>query len=100
MGYEINRFHGIVDEELICSICSSVLEEPVQVLQTEKTEIKSTIIIISNLKKKAPDCEHAFCYGCISQWLHQQPTCPVDRQPIYLKDLKPVPRILKNLLSK
>lgn len=78
MGYEINRFHGDVDEELICPICSSVLEEPVQ----------------------APDCEHAFCYDCISQWLKQQPTCPVDRQPIYIKDLKPVPRILKNLLSK
>jgi hypothetical protein len=32
MGYEINRFHGDVDEELICPICSSVLEEPVQVV--------------------------------------------------------------------
>ncbi|GIX69540.1 hypothetical protein CEXT_82801 [Caerostris extrusa] len=28
MGYDIARFQGEVDEELICPICSSVLEEP------------------------------------------------------------------------
>jgi len=32
MGYEIGRFEGEVDEELLCPICSGVLEEPVQVL--------------------------------------------------------------------
>jgi hypothetical protein len=32
MGYEVNRFQGEVDEELICPICSSVLEEPLQVI--------------------------------------------------------------------
>ncbi len=31
MGYEANRFQGDVDEELICPICSGVLEEPSQV---------------------------------------------------------------------
>jgi hypothetical protein len=31
MGYDINRFEGSVDEELICPICSQILEEPVQV---------------------------------------------------------------------
>jgi hypothetical protein len=31
MGYDLNRFKGDVDEELICSICSGVLENPVQV---------------------------------------------------------------------
>ena len=31
MGYELNRFEGDVDEELICPICSGVLEEPLQV---------------------------------------------------------------------
>lgn len=33
MGFEIQRFLGEVDEELLCPICSSVLEEPVQVMQ-------------------------------------------------------------------
>ncbi|KAJ8320414.1 hypothetical protein KUTeg_002001 [Tegillarca granosa] len=78
MGYEINRFQGDVDEELICPICSSVLEEPLQ----------------------APQCEHAFCGGCIQEWLTRQPTCPVDRNPITPNQLKPVPRILRNLLSR
>lgn len=31
MGYELERFQGDIDEELICPICSSVLEEPLQV---------------------------------------------------------------------
>lgn len=30
MGYDLNRFQGDVDEELICPICSGVLEDPVQ----------------------------------------------------------------------
>lgn len=31
MGYELNRFQGEVDEELVCPICSGVLEDPLQV---------------------------------------------------------------------
>lgn len=31
MGYDIARFEGEVDEELICPICSGVLEEPLHV---------------------------------------------------------------------
>nr|SVE69843.1 EOG090X07HG [Eubosmina coregoni] len=76
MGIEINRFQGEVDEELLCPICGSVLENPLQ----------------------APNCEHAFCSACIHEWLSRQPTCPVDRQNITPPQLKPVPRILRNLL--
>ena len=32
MGFETHRFQGDVDEELLCPICSGVLEEPLQVL--------------------------------------------------------------------
>lgn len=74
----MHRFEGDVDEELICPICSGVLEEPLQ----------------------APACEHAFCASCIQEWLTRQPTCPVDRNPITPNQLKPVPRILRNLLSR
>ena len=28
MGYDVSRFEGSVDEELICTICSAVLEDP------------------------------------------------------------------------
>lgn len=31
MGFDLTRFQGEVDEELICPICSGVLEEPLQV---------------------------------------------------------------------
>lgn len=78
MGFEIGRFEGEVDEELICPICSGVLEEPLQATQ----------------------CEHAFCSTCIHDWMNRQPTCPIDRGPLLRKNLKPVPRILRNLLSR
>ncbi|KAK9871514.1 hypothetical protein WA026_012885 [Henosepilachna vigintioctopunctata] len=78
MGFELNRFHGDVDEELICPICSAVLEDPLQ----------------------APTCEHAFCKSCITEWISRQPTCPVDRQNVTSAQLRQVPRILRNLLSR
>ncbi|XP_055870807.1 E3 ubiquitin-protein ligase NRDP1-like isoform X1 [Biomphalaria glabrata] len=78
MGYELGRFEGEVDEELICPICSCVLEDPLQ----------------------SPQCEHAFCAACIHEWLTRQPTCPVDRSAITPNQLKSVPRILRNLLSR
>lgn len=67
-----------MDDELICPICSAVMEEPLQ----------------------APACEHAFCAACINAWLTRNTTCPVDRQSITSDQLKPVPRILRNLLSR
>ncbi|XP_066988012.1 E3 ubiquitin-protein ligase NRDP1 isoform X1 [Macrobrachium rosenbergii] len=78
MGFDVTRFQGEVDEELLCPICSEVLEDPLQ----------------------APSCEHAFCSGCINEWLSRQQTCPVDRQTITSSQLKSVPRILRSLLSK
>jgi hypothetical protein len=45
-------------------------------------------------------CEHAFCNACISEWLRLRPTCPVDRLEFTHSQLKPVPRILKNLLAR
>ena len=78
MGYDTGRFTCTVDEELICTICGGVLEDPLQ----------------------APACEHAFCAACIHEWLNHQQTCPVDRRSLTPHQLKQVPRILKNLLSK
>ncbi|EDX10611.1 GD14579 [Drosophila simulans] len=78
MGYDVNRFQGEVDEELTCPICSGVLEDPLQAVM----------------------CEHAFCRGCINEWLTRQPTCPVDRNALTTANLRAVPRILRNLLSR
>ncbi|UYV74383.1 RNF41 [Cordylochernes scorpioides] len=90
MGYDITRFHGEVDEELICPICSGVLEEPLQ---------KS---LASHLPYfQAPQCEHAFCKECIEEWVSRgQPSCPVDRHTMTASELQPVPRILRNLLAR
>lgn len=38
MGFELNRFQGEVDEELICPICSGVLEDPLQVFLFDKNK--------------------------------------------------------------
>lgn len=38
--------------------------------------------------------------SCIQEWLSRQPTCPVDRNPITTANLRTVPRILRNLLSR
>ena len=78
MGLDVGRVHGDVDEELLCPICSGVLQDPVA----------------------APECAHAFCLPCITTWLGRQPTCPVDRQPVTVAQLKTVPRILRNLLAR
>ena len=78
MGYEIECFQCTVDEELICSVCNGVLEDPVQ----------------------AQSCEHSFCSNCILEWLKEQASCPICRSEVAPMDLKPVPRILRNLLGK
>ena len=60
MGYELARFvegGSEVDEELICPICSGVLQDPVH----------------------TPQCEHAFCRDCIKKWLERTQACPIDR---------------------
>jgi hypothetical protein len=40
MGFEVNRFQGEVDEELVCPICSGVLEDPLQVRKIERTKLQ------------------------------------------------------------
>ncbi|CAG2104034.1 unnamed protein product [Medioppia subpectinata] len=78
MGYEITRFESTVDDELICSICEGVLQNPIQVVT----------------------CEHVFCSDCLEDWLDKgKHTCPLDREQVNREDLK-TPRIVSNLLAK
>ena len=80
MGWDIKRFVDKEDviEDLKCSICTEVLEKPVQT-----------------------PCDHLFCDECIKQWLHQgQQTCPVDREQLTPDALKPASRITRQLLDK
>uniref|UniRef100_A0A8C4XXU4 SWI/SNF related BAF chromatin remodeling complex subunit C2 n=1 Tax=Gopherus evgoodei TaxID=1825980 RepID=A0A8C4XXU4_9SAUR len=49
MGYDVARFQGDVDEDLICPICSGVLEEPVQYIQAEPPTNKSLSSLVVQL---------------------------------------------------
>ena len=46
MGYAVARFTGTVDQNLLCSICSSVLEDAV-----------------------LTPCGHSFCHMCLHTWI-------------------------------
>lgn len=78
MGFDLTRFQDEVDEELLCSVCGQVLENPIQL---------------------AP-CEHCFCAECIREWLRHQQTCPIDRQMISDADVVKAPRIVRNLIGR
>uniref|UniRef100_A0A1A9WZR6 E3 ubiquitin-protein ligase NRDP1 n=1 Tax=Glossina brevipalpis TaxID=37001 RepID=A0A1A9WZR6_9MUSC len=78
MGYDLQRFQGEVDEELICPVCCGVLEEPVE----------------------AAECEHTFCRTCINDWLSRQSSCPLDTNSLTVANLRPASRIMKRLLSR
>jgi len=78
MGYSLNRFKSEIDDELKCSICCGVLEDPIQ----------------------SQKCQHVFCRKCITQWLSSSKTCPSDCNPLCLKQLEPIPRIVRNILNR
>uniref|UniRef100_A0A3P9IBN7 Ring finger protein 41, like n=1 Tax=Oryzias latipes TaxID=8090 RepID=A0A3P9IBN7_ORYLA len=77
MGYDLERFVGYVNEGLLCCVCRDVLERPLQ----------------------AP-CEHAYCSSCISSWLLHHHTCPEDRLPLDVSNLKPLYRYMRNDLNR
>ena len=77
MGYEVERFTHEIDEEFHCSICKMILKDPIQ-----------------------SPCEHLFCDECIKGWLAVDESCPVERGPLKLEDLKPATRTVRNLMKK
>ena len=79
MGLDKDRVvdKDTIIEELMCSICTDIVEDPVQ-----------------------GQCQHSFCNECIRQWLNNgKSSCPVDRQSLTISELKPT-RILQQLLNK
>lgn len=77
MGYGVQRFIGPIDPNLICGICSSVLEDAV-----------------------LTPCGHTFCLYCITTWLGRPSTdtCPECRSNVSMEDIKPV-LSLRNLIN-
>jgi hypothetical protein len=49
MGFEVNRFQGEVDEELVCPICSGVLEDPLQVRTIERPKLQCSEHIVTHM---------------------------------------------------
>ena len=67
MGWDKERFidKDCILNDLICSICTEVILDPVQT-----------------------PCEHCFCKECITTWLDEkQKFCPVDRKTLTADDL-------------
>uniref|UniRef100_A0A673IVS3 E3 ubiquitin-protein ligase PDZRN3-like n=1 Tax=Sinocyclocheilus rhinocerous TaxID=307959 RepID=A0A673IVS3_9TELE len=76
MGFDLDRFEGPVDPDLICKLCGKVLEDPL-----------------------STPCGHVFCAACALQWLSKVSSCPVQCQKISTKELNHV-LPLKNLILK
>lgn len=77
MGYAVQRFVGTVDSNLICGICSSVLEDAV-----------------------LTPCGHSFCLLCLETWLSRPTvgTCPECRAKVTCSEAKPIIS-LRNLIK-
>ncbi|OMJ85236.1 hypothetical protein SteCoe_13472 [Stentor coeruleus] len=54
MGYETERFIGTINDNLICSICQEVLEDPME----------------------CSECQTNFCSACIALWMTKSKICP------------------------
>ena len=80
MGWNIDRFlaKDTIVSEFICSICTDVVECPVQT-----------------------PCQHLFCNECIRRWINAgNRTCPEDRQALTVNALKPPSRLTLQFLNK
>ena len=77
MGYGVQRFIAPIDPNLICGICSAVLEDAV-----------------------LTPCGHTFCLRCITTWLGRPSTdtCPECRSNVAMEHVKPV-LSLRNLIN-
>ena len=64
-------------DHITCSICLEVLQEPVQCVNNE----------------------HYFCKECISEHLTRSQTCPTCRDELTTDTLRPVSRVVRNLLQ-
>ena len=77
MGYGVNKFIANVDQNLICGICSAVLQEAV-----------------------LTPCGHSFCLFCLETWLGRPGcnTCPECRSRVVKEDARPI-LSLRNLVN-
>ncbi|XP_054163877.1 E3 ubiquitin-protein ligase NRDP1-like [Oppia nitens] len=80
MGIDLEIFNEDVSDDLRCSICLEVYDQPIQIAT----------------------CKHIFCAHCIHKWIEkcgQQPTCPHDRRKISKYVLKQAPKLIKKEIN-
>jgi hypothetical protein len=77
MGFDENRLIDKVDDELRCSVCHDILEDP-------------TI----------SQCEHLFCKLYINEWLEKESSCPIDRKHLRSSQLCSSDRFFRNFYSR
>ncbi|ESP02861.1 hypothetical protein LOTGIDRAFT_110833, partial [Lottia gigantea] len=77
MGYNLNKFTGTIDPNLLCGVCGGVFENAV-----------------------LTSCGHSFCLDCLKTWLNRPMTnsCPECRTPIEYETVKPI-LSLRNLIN-
>jgi hypothetical protein len=75
-GIPIEIFKSEIPESLKCAICMNVVDPPV------KTK-----------------CSHIFCKKCIYEWVSVNPTCPVDRTPLSIKEVIQIDDFVKRLIG-
>jgi len=80
MGIDSVLCVGEVLEDLICAICSDVLEDAKEI--------------------KIKNCEHLYCSICILQWIEEDAVCPQCRTQIALSDLDQPNRYIRNGLAR
>lgn len=71
------EYQDEVDDELVCHICLQPLLQPMDT-----------------------PCGHTYCFQCLSNFLHDQDFCPVDRQRIQLQQCRASSLLVRNLLDK
>lgn len=71
------EYQDEVDDELVCHICLQPLLQPMDT-----------------------PCGHTYCFQCLSNFLHDQDFCPVDRQRLQLQHCRTSSLLVRNLLDK
>ena len=72
MGKGVENYGCFVSKSLQCSICSGVLEKPVQ-LQV---------------------CEHIFCEACLLEWFLVKTVCPLCMRATDPHSVRKPPRVI------
>jgi hypothetical protein len=78
MGFELIAFvhPERISSQLICPICTLVLENPV-----------------------LTEYEHLYCESCLIEWLLIKEICPMTHKPLQLKSIRKPGRIITNMLG-